>query len=32
MFSHMDTGNGQHINLYPVHIGFSTDLSRLSRE
>lgn len=32
MFSHMDTGNGQRINLYPVHIGFSTDLSRLSRE
>ena len=32
MFSHMDTGNGQHINLFPVHIGFSTDLSRLSRE
>ena len=32
MFSHMDTGNGQHINLYPVHIGFSTDLSRLSRD
>ena len=31
MFSHMDTGNGQRINLYPVHIGFSTDLSRLSR-
>jgi hypothetical protein len=32
MFSHMDTGNGQRINLYPVHIGFSTDLSRLSRD
>ena len=32
MFSHMDAGNGQRINLYPVHIGFSTDLSRLSRD
>ena len=32
VFSHMDTGNGENINLYPVHIGISTDLSRMSRE
>lgn len=32
VFSHMDTGNGESISLYPVHIGISTDLSRMSRK
>ena len=31
-FRQMDTGNGKRIDLYPVHIGLSTDLSRIARE
>ena len=31
-YRQMDTGNGKRIDLYPVHIGLSTDLSRIARE
>ena len=31
-FRQMDTGNGKSIDIYPVHIGLSTDLSRIARE